>query len=1278
MRWLKRFCGLLGWALATALSVGVAQALVGDGSDSELLAAKSRHSVSQRVVDSEYAKLPLAFERNRGQSDSQVLYLARGIGYTLFLTSDQAVLALKSRQFSVVTRQLQGATDNRQQTTDVLRMKLAGADPHASVAGMDEISGRANYFIGNDPSRWKTDIPNYARVAYQDVYPGIRLVYHGMQQQLEEDWVVAPGADPGRIALAVEGAKRVSIDASGDLRITVAGGELRLRKPVIYQSEGPNRGGDRPRPVPGGFVLKGRNRIGFRIGAYDRSKELVIDPVLVYSTFLGGTQFDEGRAITIDSAGEAYIAGDTVSTDFPTTSGVVQGACKTNSLGECSNAFVTKLSADGTSAVFSTYLGGTGSDLALGVALDSSGNAYLTGETSSSDFPTQNPYQATLGCSIANCTNAFVSEISNLGSSLVYSTYLGGDNVDEGNGIAVGSAGHAYVVGETSSGNFPILKAFQSKFGGQTDAFVAEIDTGASGSASLVYSTYLGGSAIEYGNGIALDSAANAYVTGSTQSTDFPATAGAFQVACKLDASKVCEAQPFVAKLNASGSGLTYGTYLGGSGGGTGSSGTDSGKSIAVDSSGNAYIAGETASADFPVTAGAFQTKCGTDGQCNPASGVAAPDAFVSKLNSTASALVYSTYLGGSGVDFATGIALGPNNVVNVTGGTDSTDFPTANPVQPFGAASAGGRDAFVTAFDSSGSGLIFSTYLGGSADDVGYGLTVDSAGQAYVAGSTASTNFPTLNPFQSSNKGNTDAFVTLIGSTTAPFVLASPSPFSLGNVAVGSTSSPQALTLSNTGDASLSISSLKFSGTNPGDFSETDNCVGAPVASGSTCTVNVTFMPGAEGARTATLTIADNAFSATQTVTLTGTGIVGLASLSTTSLSFGNQPVGVASGKQPVTLTNTGTGSLGITSVAIGGANSGDFAQTNTCGASLAAGGTCTINVTFTPAAIGARAGTLTITDNNNGAANSTQTVSLSGSGTGAVVSLAPSAVVFGAEDVGTTSMASSVTLTNNGNATLTISATAGPSITGAQAGDFKIQSSGTTCTAGATVAPGKNCAIAVTFTPSAHGLRSGSLNVTDNALGGNTQAVPLSGTGKDYSVSAAPASDSVSPGTSANYTVTLTPLGGFDESVQVACAEPAALTESTCTASPASTTLNGSSAATVAITVTTTAPSLVPLARRIAPPAGRSDKPLTTPAVWLAVLGLLGVLSLAKRRRPWTLLAVAVLFVIVWASCGGGGGSTGGGSSNPGTPAGTYSLTLSATGGNQTHTAMVSLTVQ
>jgi hypothetical protein len=552
-------------------------------------------SKAQAKILESYGKLPLSFEANHGQTDTQVKFLSRTSVYSLFLTGDEAVLTLRGKKTDTSKAKIRSAAHTLPsgmaefKTCAVLRMKLVKANPAAKVTGVDELAGTSNYFIGNDPAKWRTNVPTYAKVKYEGIYSGIDLVYYGNQRQLEYDFIVGPGADPHRIAFDVRGAKRIRRDEHGDLVLKLDEGEIRWHKPVVYQVKNGAR-----QEIAARYAITDTNRVGFDIAGYDASRQLYIDP-LIYSTYLGGSSGDGSYAIGVDSAGNAYVTGVTSSPDFPVTSGAFQ-----TTIDAGGSAFVTKFNPTGSALVYSTYLGGSGADYGQGIAVDTSGYAYLTGYTSSPDFPvTPGAFQTTCGNpNPGYCNNVFVTKLNPTGSALVYSSYLGGSGTDTGYGVALDSADDAYVTGRTTSTDFPTtLGAFQTTLKGSNNAFVSKINP--TGSA-LVYSTYLGGSGgQDYGYAIAVDSAGNAYVTGVTDSTDFPVTPGAFQTVCKP--IKNCF-DAFVSKFEPTGSALVYSTYLGGSG-------QDYGQGIAVDSAGNAYVTGVTDSTNFPVTHGAFQTK---------------------------------------------------------------------------------------------------------------------------------------------------------------------------------------------------------------------------------------------------------------------------------------------------------------------------------------------------------------------------------------------------------------------------------------------------------------------------------------------------------------------------------------------------------------------------------------------------------------------------------------------------------------------------------------------
>jgi len=816
----------------------------------------TRPSAADRIrLGTTYDKLPLSFEANHGQTDPRARFVSRGRGYALFLTDDGAVLALNKA---------------------VVRMGIVGANTDAEIAGVGELAGNNNYFVGNDPAHWRTHIPTYSKVSYRSIYPGVDLVYYGTQRQLEYDFVVAPHADPSVIRLNVAEATserslagRVRLNSAGELVVQTAAGEVRFDKPVIYQQAGDT--GQRTL-VEGGYILCGSNRVGFQIGSYDRSQALVIDPVLTYSSLVGGSGDDAiaSVSVAIDSAGNAYVASGTVSTDFPVTSGSLQttfgGApaiCDQQSL-FCGDAFITKVNATGTAILYSTYLGGSDSDYAFGLAVDGSGNAYVTGYTKSTNFPVVSAFQPNFGgspavCDTGNpCGDVFVTKIDPTGSSLVYSSYLGGSDNEYAEAIAVDSQGNAYVTGATASADFPTTPgSFQPTFTGNytcigrsgatrpcTDAFVTKVS---SSGTQKVYSTYLGGfSGDEDGFGIAVDAGGHAFVGGNTCGTDFPVTAGAFQ----LQSGGPCDA--FFSTFDALGRKLLYSSYLGGNG-------YDSPFSLAIDVAGDAYLTGMTFSSNFPVTAGAFQPTPGGNG-----------DAFVAKFNprlSGAASLVYSSYLGGANSDIGAAIAADLQGNAYVTGDTLSSNFPTVSAIQ---AAINGPGDAFVTEVNPAGTALLFSTYLGGSSLELADSVAIDQNGAAYVAGWTRSADFPTTaKVFQPSFAGgNRDVFVVKIDANNAPGVSLVPASLTFSGQKLGTASPSQTVILHNVGSASLSISTIRTQG----DFSQTNNC-GSSLAGGGSCAVSVTFTPNAIGTRSGSLGVSDNAGGSPQKIMLSGTG---------------------------------------------------------------------------------------------------------------------------------------------------------------------------------------------------------------------------------------------------------------------------------------------------------------------------------------------------------------------------------------------------------------------
>jgi len=646
-----------------------------------------------------YGQVPLYFVENQGQYRAQAKYVARGPQLTGYFDEASVFVAADRGSF---------------------RISFPGANASPRLEGMGRAAARINFLVGA-PSQWRTDLPAWDAIAYRSIFPGVDLIFSSDRDRLKSDFIVAPGVDPETIRLRYEGGA-IHLDASGALVLPVGRGEFREEAPTLYQEIAGKR-----IAVEGAFRLRRDGTVGFRVGAYDQRRPLIIDPALSYSTYLGGSGMDAVTSVAVDGAGNAYLAGWTTSSDLPTANPVQ--AQQKGSV----DAFVAKLGPGGNSLIYCTFLGGRSDDRAFGIAVDPAGNAYVTGWAASGAFPVVAPVQSTL----AGAKDAFVAKLNPSGNALIYSTYLGGSANDSGNAIAVDAAGNAYVAGYTYSSNFPTLSAYQNSNHGPQNAFVAKLTS----SGLLIYSTYLGGNGNDGAAAIAADAAGNAYVTGGTTSTNFP-------TGSPLQAASGGNQDVFITKLNPAGTGLIYSTYLGGSGGAAGS--MEAGTGIAVDSAGAAYVTGVTNSTNFPVTAGVLQ----------PTNMGGGSDGFVAKLSPTGTSLVYSTYLGGSSFDYASGIAVDFLGNAYVTGYTASSDFWSLRALQP---ANVGAYDAFLTKLNPTGTGIISSTYLGGSASDAANAVAVDSLGGAYVAGFTQSTDFPLQSAFQSLNSGSYGGFVAKI-----------------------------------------------------------------------------------------------------------------------------------------------------------------------------------------------------------------------------------------------------------------------------------------------------------------------------------------------------------------------------------------------------------------------------------------------------------------------------------------------------------------------------------
>jgi hypothetical protein len=951
----------------------------------------------------------MGFEENRGQAARDVKFVSHGSGYALSLAPQEIDIALLRHRAMTASplhraaalRALREASKTMR--TTVIRMQLEGANPAPAIAPAEPFPGKSNYFVGNNREKWVTDVPSYGRVKYSGIYPGVDVEFYGNQRHLEYDFTVAPGADPKSIALKIEGAQKLGIDSRGDLILHTTGGDAKFQKPVVYQMLGAER-----REVAANYALASHNRVMFAVAKYDQSLPLVIDPILTYSTFLGGTGDETGFGIAVDASGDAFIGGFTSSADFPVTSATAFQSDNTLSTLPGGCGFVTEIDPAGAHQLYSTYLcgataGGSGNfDEVFSIAVDTAGKVYVTGVAFSTDFPIVNglpkPNNNVAG-------SVFISKLDPSASgaaSLLYSTFFGGLSGSFGNAIAVDNSGNAYVGGQTfsdpgntASGGFPITNgAFRSTLTNAVgDAFLTRIDTTQTGDAGLIYSTYLGGDGANSANflgfgdmifGVAVDSANNAYVSGETSSTNFP-TVNAFQPTLTAGNS---QAAAFVSRIDttkASTASLVYSTYLSGSV-------LDLGLGLALGPNNVTYVTGSTNSLDFPTTPGAFQTTGATSGV-----------AFITLVDTTMtgnSSVTYSTFFGGTGSDTGYDIKADGNGNAYVVGTTASLDFPITPFVLPSSLPNSVGSP-FVLKVSPKGNGTadrIYASYFGGTGDggdpDQGFAIAIDSKGNAYITGVTVSSDMPkTAGAFQTALKGVSDAFVAKLPLILS--VVVSPASVDFGTQLVGAPAGPQTVTLTNNNSTALSITNIAIVAIAPpsasADFAIAPGgtCTSS-LPAGMSCTVNVTFTPSVASVESAKLVFTDVDPSSPQFATLTGTGTANapVAVLTPTSLDFGSQLVTTPSSPaKTITLKNNGNLVLNITSIT----SSGDFAETNTCGASLPAGMTCTISVTFTPTAMGARTGTITVTDDANG---SPRTVPLTGTGSDFTVT-APASVM-------------------------------------------------------------------------------------------------------------------------------------------------------------------------------------------------------------------------------------------------------------------------------------------
>jgi hypothetical protein len=1130
--------------------------------------------VDTQKVAAQYGKLPLSFEPNQGQSAPQVKFVSRGQGYQLFLTGDEAVMAVRrATKMKKVSPMLARRLEAREKSAfAVVSMKLDGANANAAVSGAGQLPGKVNYFIGKDASKWHTDIPTYAQVKYAGIYPGIDLVYYGNQKELEYDFVVAPGADPKAIAFDVNGASALRVNKQGDLVMKTAAGDVKFAKPVVYQEIAGER-----RDVAGKFVLKGEHEVKFALGAYDATQTLTIDPsVLIYSTYLGGS--------------------------------------------------------------------GPSGDFGYGIAVDAAGDAFVTGATSSADFPTTNGTSITPPANIgAGVTAAFVTELNPAGTAFTYSTYLGGSgtagNGDGGDAIAVDTNGHVFVSGYTESADFPVTltTAYQptapaTATAGMGSGFVTEINPGASGAAQLMYSTYLGGSGgvfgIDEAHSIATDNSGKAYVTGVSDSPDFPTVN-------PLQATPAGSGNAYLSVIDTTQSAaasLIFSTVLGGTGGGSSHVPYSSiGFGIKVDATGHAYVAGATTSTDFaPAPASGVGTTCGTSGNST---------AFLTEVNTAAAppASTFAICLGGTtGDTVAFGVALAPDATAGITGQTFASDFTVTNTIPlPTGVPSAANNISVVMLAKintTASPAVAYSTVFPGHDGDTGYGIAFDGTGNAYIGGeSQSSLDFPiTQGALQLTNNDNDGTgFIAKVNPANGGISDITYATYygGAGQAGLNIPDAVNGIAVSNGNAYVVGQTASAATGAHP-----------FPITTGSAQTV---FPAGA----------VTNAFVAELP-------LIPTIGISPSTLDFGTVMIGTSSPASYATITNNTGSTVSLGTPTITGANPGDFAigggagpNGPACGASIATGAMCTVGVIFTPSLTTGESATLQIVDGTDGA-NFPLTVALSGMGstTAGGLTASPTSLTFAGTLIGDTSAAQTVTFKNNTGSAYTVGTA---SVT---ANVFSIASADT-CS-GTTVAVGATCTIAVTLAPQSGatvGAATGSLSVPGGSEGSTPTTVALTGTVWDFSLTV-PATATVPKNGSTTFSAAINGLGGFTGTVNVSCAS-ANSQVANCSVNPAS----GTSGQSVTVTVTNGSGSAA-----MALPVSTPTIPTKQIVFAGMALMLLFLVPMTRQRRTQLGLVAAMLVFTVVAGCSG--------STHPKST----TLTITGTSGDVSHSYTVTVNRQ
>ena len=1058
-------------------------------------------TLPKQQLSNALANLPWVFEPNVGQAGAKVKFIARANDATVFLT--QRGLDLSWAATNVTSATAKPAPQG------TFQLEFLGSNRGLQAHGQAMLRAKTNYLLGRDPRKWLTDVPQYSSVEYGAMYPGIDARFYGGKSGLEYDLTVSPRSSLRNVRLRAVGADAMHIDRGGNLTFQVNKRQIVMRRPVVYQSDS-----GRKMIVAGGYKLLAANVISFVVGKHRADLPIVIDPSISisYTTFLGGSGAEKGSSVAVDSAGAVYVGGTTTLATFPETATGSEGL-----LGGTSNLFVAKIDttqSGASSLVYLTFIGGSKNDLGGMVAVDKTTTPprlAVLGWSTSADFP------VTDGSALNGTSDLTVTKLNAAGDGLIYSKYFGGSGAEATQnvaGVATDSAGNVFVTSDTTSVDLPMaptLNGFRTAYGGgASDGFLAEF---ASASGALIYSTYFGINATVGSASVAVDANGNAYVAGFTSMpVSFPAT-NAFQATYGGGAFDGFAMQ-INPKLGAQG--LVYASFLGGSQ-------SDQAMAIAVDASvpPDAYITGATQSPDFipssGVTNAAHQTTL--KGSSN---------AFLAVLSQTAGgvpSIQYETYLGGTGTDTGLAIAVLSPTQVYVAGTTTSGDFPILCSLQGF----SGAQDAFLTELNPTIGGaasLVYATFLGGSVTTEANAVAADSSGDAIVFGDTLSHDYPLAtnanNGFQptctscAATTPGADAVLTKVAVGTAPAACAAfnPTVVNFGALPTGAPSPPVNILLTNGGDANLNISAVTITGANSADFSQMNTCLSnSPIAPGGNCGFAVTFAPAIVGTETASLQMADDGVGAPQTLTLKGTGASGEVTLSQTSLSFGNVAQGTTTPPSTSILTNTGNATLSITNAKISGVNATDFAfgGSNTCiaGAAVLPDASCTIAVDFAPNEpnpprnLAAQA-VISFTQSSN-QSSGTAAIALSGTEATAAmpaVGLASTSLNFGSVNVGGSTSQPPVQLKNTGSAALSIS---GIGITGTDAGDFAETSTCPLASSG-TLSAGASCTISVTFQPTAAGLRTASVVISDNASPPQ-QTIALSGTGATASVSLTPA---------------------------------------------------------------------------------------------------------------------------------------------------------------------------